>query len=191
MRKIVFDIETKNIFDDVGKNDPVLLDIAVVAIHDSETQEYSCYSEEELPALWPILEKADMLIGYNSDHFDIPLLNKYYPGDITQIKSIDIMEAIKKSLGRRLSLNNVVGATLGLAKTADGLQAYYWWKEGKIKEIREYCINDVKVTKTLYEHIVANKKIMYKDGPNVFELPLDITNWETPAGSSLTHTLPF
>ena len=87
MRKIVFDIETKNIFEDVGRADPALLDIAVVGIHDSLTNSYTSYLEEDLPKLWSIIEKADILIGYNSDHFDIPLLNKYYPGDLTDRKS--------------------------------------------------------------------------------------------------------
>ena len=85
MRKIVFDIETKNVFSDVGKYDPVLLDIAIIAIHDSETDQYSTFLENELGQLWPILERADMLIGFNSEHFDVPLLNKYYPGDLSKI----------------------------------------------------------------------------------------------------------
>ena len=68
MRKITFDIETTNFFTDTGSNDPASLTIACVCIHDSETDTYASYFEEELPKLWPVLEKADMLIGYNSDH---------------------------------------------------------------------------------------------------------------------------
>jgi hypothetical protein len=67
MRKIVFDIETKNIFQDVGKNDPTLLDLSLVGVYDSETNKYTSYLEDELNQLWPIIEKADVLIGYNSD----------------------------------------------------------------------------------------------------------------------------
>jgi DEAD/DEAH box helicase domain-containing protein len=191
MRKVVFDIETRNIFDDVGKKDPALLDISVVGIHDSETDTYTSFTEEELSSLWPIIERADMLVGFNSDHFDIPLLNKYYHGDLLHIKSIDIMTAIKNALGRRLSLANVAGATLGLKKSADGLQAYQWWKEGKIDEIRKYCLQDVKVTKDLYEHILANKKIMYRDGPDIKELSLDTTGWDAGNDSALTYSLGF
>ena len=90
MRKIVFDIETKNFLSEVEK-----IDLALVAIHDSLTDSYSSYLEEDLAKLWPILERADMLIGFNSDHFDIPILNKYYPGDLTKIKSLDILKEIK------------------------------------------------------------------------------------------------
>ncbi len=191
MRKVVFDIETRNIFDDVGKKDPALLDISVVGIHDSETDLYTSFTEEELPALWPIIERADMLVGFNSDHFDVPLLNKYYHGDLTAIKSIDIMAAIKNALGRRLSLANVAGATLGLKKSADGLQAYQWWKEGKVDEIRKYCLQDVKVTKNLYEYILANKKLMYRDGPDVKELAIDITGWSEGNDNAMTYSLGF
>ena len=96
MRKIVFDIETRNSPSDFGKWDSTLLDIAIVAIYDSETDTYSSFLVEELPKLWAILERADMLIGFNSEHFDIPLLNKYYPGDLTKLKSLDLLKEIKK-----------------------------------------------------------------------------------------------
>src|SRR6185312_13347520 len=113
----VKDIDTRNVFADVGKNDPSLLDIALVAIHDSETNEYSTYLVEDLPKLWPIIERADMLIGFNSDHFDIPLLNKYYPGDLTKIKSLDILKEIQKSYGRRMKLDQLAEGTLGDRKS--------------------------------------------------------------------------
>src|ERR1035437_9175873 len=90
IRKVVFDIETKNLFEEVGSNNPADLDISVVAIYDSETDTYQSFTEDQFSKLWPILEKADLLIGYNSDHFDIPLLDKYYPGDLTTIKSPNV-----------------------------------------------------------------------------------------------------
>lgn len=107
MRRVVFDIETRNLFEDVGKNDPALLDISVVGVYDSATDAYTSYVQEEFKDMWPIFERADMLVGFNSDHFDIPLLDKYYPGSLLTIKSIDIMASIKNALGRRLSLKNV------------------------------------------------------------------------------------
>ena len=157
MRKIVFDIETKNIFQDVGRADPALLDISVVCIYDSLDETYHSYLEEELSELWPILESADMLIGYNSDHFDIPLLNKYYPGDLTHIKSLDILKEIKKSLGRRLRLDSVAEATLGIGKSGSGLDAVKWWKNGEIEKIKKYCLDDVRITKEVYDYARENK----------------------------------
>ncbi|MEX0932430.1 MAG: ribonuclease H-like domain-containing protein [Parcubacteria group bacterium] len=191
MRKIVFDIETRNIFADVGKNDPSLLDIAVVAIHDSETNEYSSYLEEDLPKLWPIIERADMLIGYYSDHFDIPLLNKYYPGDLTKIKSLDILKEIKNSYGRRMKLDQVAEGTLGISKSGHGLEAVTWWKQGEVEKIRKYCIDDVRITKEVYDYALKHNKLLFKEGGALNEIPLDTSGWEAESDHKLTFTLPF
>ncbi|OGD66276.1 hypothetical protein A2Z61_01175 [Candidatus Campbellbacteria bacterium RIFCSPLOWO2_02_35_12] len=191
MKKIIFDIETRNIFEDVGKADPTLLDLSVVCAYDSETGDYLAYTQEELPNLWPILEKADMLIGYNSDHFDIPILNKYYPGDLTRIKSLDILKEIKKSLGRRIRLNLVAEGTLGRKKTGNGLEAVVWWKNGEIDKIKKYCIEDVKITKELYEYALKNGVLKYKDLSEIREIKLDTSKWEEKENTSINHTLPF
>ena len=135
MRKVVFDIESKNTFMDVGSNNPADLDISIVVIHDSESDTYTPFKEDELDRLWPILEKTDILIGFNSDHFDIPLLNKYYNGDLTQIRSLDILKEIKKSYGRRMKLDQIAEGTLGLKKSGHGLDAITWWRNGEIDKI--------------------------------------------------------
>lgn len=191
MRKIVFDIETKNVFSDVGKNDPTLLDIAVVAIHDSLSDTFSSYLEEDLVKLWPILERSDMLIGFNSDHFDIPLLNKYYPGDLTKIKSLDILKEIREAYGRRMRLDQLAEGTLGKGKLGAGLEATDWWKAGKIEKVRDYCVNDVRLTKELYEYALRHNKLIFKEGGTSNEITLDTGSWEEPDKHSLTFSLPF
>ncbi|MDD4988839.1 MAG: ribonuclease H-like domain-containing protein [Candidatus Pacebacteria bacterium] len=191
MRKVVFDIETRNIFSDVGSNDPSKLDISIVCAYDSETDTYSSYLEEELPKLWPIIEKADMLVGYNSNHFDIPLLNKYYHGDLSKIKSLDILEEIRKVLGRRVKLDQVAEATLGTKKSGHGLDAIVWWKKGEIDKIRKYCLDDVKITKDVYEYALKNGKLFFKEGGKANEIKLDTSNWEKKNEASMTFSLPF
>tara|TARA_B100002051_G_C16745775_1_gene647524 strand:- start:13220 stop:13795 length:576 start_codon:yes stop_codon:yes gene_type:complete len=191
MRYIVFDLETQNIFQDVGSNDPTDLDISVATVYDSETEKYTTVTIDEIDQLWPIIEKADALVGYNSNHFDVPLLNKYYPGDLTQIKSIDLLEDIKESLGRRLRLDSVAQATVGAKKSADGLQAVRWWREGNIKDIKKYCEQDVKVTKDVFEYARQNGHVKFKDGHRKKEIPLDTSKWEEADESAMTHSMLF
>lgn len=188
MRKIVFDIETT---DSGPIVDPSQMNIALVCIHDSKEDKYSCYLQEELSGLWGILEYSDALIGYNSNHFDIPLLNKYYPGDLTRIKSVDLLEEIKKSLGRRLKLEKVAQGTLGVGKSGDGLQAIRWWKAGEIEKVKKYCMDDVKITKEIYDYAIANGEIKYKEGADVKTLKIDTSNWDKKEGGGMTHTMPF
>ena len=191
MRKVTFDIETKNFFTDTGSNDPASLDLACVCIHDSETGLFTNFFEEDLKKLWPILEKTDLLIGFNSDHFDIPLLNKYYQGDLTKIKSVDLMKEIKKKLGRRIKLDTVAEATLGRNKTAEGAMANVWGAKGEKQKVVDYCIDDVGITKDIYDYALKNSSIKYKDGKALRELKLDTGEWESQSHQVLTHTLPF
>lgn len=192
MRYVVFDLETQNIFEDTGSSDPTSLDISVASAYDSETDTYTTVVVDDIKQLWPIIEKADALVGYNSNHFDIPLLNKYYPGDLTHIKSIDILESIRESLGRRLRLDSVAQATIGTKKSADGLQAVRWWREGKIEEIKKYCQQDVKVTKKVFDYAMEHGHVLFKDGYRKREIPLDTSSWRTKdIDASMTHSLPF
>lgn len=191
MKKIVFDIETKNQFSDVGKNDPAMLDISIVGIYDSETDKYETFTEEEFNSLWPIIEKADVLIGYNSDHFDVPLLDKYYPGDLTKIKSLDLLKEIRNSAGRRMKLDQVAEGTLGIKKSGHGLEAIEWWKNGEIEKVKKYCLDDVKITKEIYDYALKNNKIKYKEGPNIIDVELDTRDWEETEGTAMTYTIPF
>lgn len=191
MKKIVFDIETRNIFQDVGSNNPADLDISVVCLYDYETDTYHSFLQEEFGKLWPILEKADMLITYNGDHFDIPLLDKYYPGDLTKIKSLDLLKEVKNVIGFRLKLDSIAQATLGTGKSGHGLEAVTWWKNGEIEKLKKYCIDDVKVTKDIYDYAMKNGLLKFKDGPNVKEIKLDTKDWEKKNDSSMTFTLGF
>ncbi len=191
MRAVTFDIES--ISDSVvrGHIDVSEQELIVVAIHDSLTDEYTSYSKEELPKLWPILEHADFLIGFNSDSFDIPLLNRYYPGDLSHLVSLDLLSEVQKVLGRRIRLQSLAEATLGRGKSGDGLKAGEWWREGKQDLVREYCIDDVRLTRELYDYAMKNGKLKYKDLRDKRDIKLDTSLWgqRTSAPPSMTHAL--
>lgn len=192
MREITFDIETANSVPSFARGDLSQLELALVGVHDSETGEFTSYVKEELPQLWPILERADVLIGYNSDSFDIPLLNRYYPGDLAQIRSIDLMIEVQKVLGRRLRLQSLAQATLGRGKGGDGLKSVEWWQQGLVDKVREYCIEDVRLTRELYDYALTNQSLKYMDFKDKREVKLDTSHWTQLQGpAAMTHTLPF
>ncbi|MCK4635977.1 MAG: ribonuclease H-like domain-containing protein [Candidatus Moranbacteria bacterium] len=191
MRKIVLDIETRNTFQEVGSNDPTKLDISLLVIYDYKDKKYSTFTEENFADLWKILEDTDLIIGYNSDYFDIPLLNKYYSGDLLAVGSLDLLTEIRKSLGKAVRLDNIAEATLGVGKSGHGLQAIEWWKAGEIKKIEKYCQQDVKVTKDLYEYAIKNKKMKYKDLLNTVTFDVTTDKWDSGGDVSINYTLPL
>jgi DEAD/DEAH box helicase domain-containing protein len=194
--EIVFDIETQNTFQDV-ENDYKKFRISVVSIYSYAADAYQSFTEDELKNLWPILEKADRIIGYNSEHFDLPILQNYYLGDLSAFPHLDLMKVIKDSVGIRLKLSDVAEATLdNINKSADGLQAIRWWKEGKIDEIKKYCEQDVRVTKEVYDFGRNNKQLFYKTlGGEVLPFAVDFSYAAKPSAgqpaSKINLTLPF
>jgi DEAD/DEAH box helicase domain-containing protein len=190
MRIVTFDIETEGDFRTGG--DFSNLELTVVGIHDSESNTYSSFLKSELTELWPILERTDILVGYNSDHFDIPILNRYYPGDLSRIKSIDLLKEIKNVLGRRLRLDSFAEGTLKKNKSGSGSQAQVWWKEGNFEKVRKYCLDDVRITRELYEYAKRHGGLIYKDFEGTREIKIDTSKWEAGGeGTAMTHTLPF
>lgn len=189
MRAITFDIESISDSNVRGHIDVNEQELTVVAIHDSETGEYSSFFKEDLPRLWPILERADQLIGFNSDTFDIPLLNRYYPGDLSHIRSLDLLSEVQKVLGRRIRLQSLAEATLGKGKKGDGLKAGEWWKEGKKDKVAEYCIEDVRLTRELYEYAMKHGVLKYKDLRDIRDIKIDTAHWNAPtaAAAAMTH----
>lgn len=193
MNEIVFDIETQNTFADVN-NDFSKLKISCISIYEYSTDKYTSFEEHELPKLWPILEKADRLIGYNSQHFDLPVMNNYYLGDFLKFPNLDIMNEVKANLGFRLKLDDIAKATLdNIQKSAEGLQAIRWWKEGKIDEIKKYCEQDVRITKEIYDFGRKNKQLFYTSLTGEV-IPFRV-NFEpeikTAAQKNINLTLPF
>jgi hypothetical protein len=156
MSEVFLDLETKRWFDEVGKRDPTKLGVSFVGIYARKTRKskgkFLGFFEKELSGLWPILEEANLIIGYNIKKFDYSVLSSYYPGKLDKLPTLDLFEVVRETLGFRLKLNDLALATLGKGKTRPGSESVWLFKEGKLEELREYCLNDVKITRDLYDY---------------------------------------
>ena len=178
MKGLVFDIETTNAFDQVRKT-PEDLDLSVVGVYSYPKDQYSAYTQETLPELWDLLRDIDTLIGFNNNHFDTPLLNKYAPMDLKkEFASIDLLESIRRSLGRRVRLDWVAKGTLDSSKSGDGLQAIKLWNQGEREKVIQYCLDDVAITKKLFDYALKNKELLYNDLGSVHTVPIDTSEWK-------------
>jgi len=190
-KEIVFDIETKNTFDDINSRDRSEFKISVIGVYFYETDEYRAFEEHEFGELWPRLEHADRLIGFNSNGFDLPIMNNYYPGDLLKFPSLDILEEIRKALGFRLKLDHVAEATVGYGKTGHGLQAIEWWKKGEKEKVKQYCLDDVRVTKAVYEYGLKYNALAYLDRSGERKpIPVDF-KLKSLTKSAINLTMPF
>ncbi|NOY14999.1 MAG: hypothetical protein GXP43_02170 [bacterium] len=182
MEVLVIDIETKKTFSEVGTHDPALLGVSYVGVYSYEEQRLFGFFEPELDKFWPYLHKAAAVIGYNIDGFDIPTLKNYYPGNLNQIPTIDLMKIIKEAIGIRLRLDVVAKTTLGRGKIGHGLDAIRYYHEKKWDELAKYCLEDVAITRDLYQHMKTKKTISYPDlgGKNIFTVPVAVPEIKPP-----------
>jgi DEAD/DEAH box helicase domain-containing protein len=171
---IVFDIETiGNIAD---PNFVETMQVTVVGVYHYNQDTYKTYFLEELPELEEDLKKADLLVGFNNDHFDTPILNKYYSFDLHSIASYDILREFKNVTGRRIGLDAIAGMTIDAHKSGSGGNAMILYQEGKLDELADYCLNDVKLTKELFEYMIHHQSLIYpsRDGWLRLKAPLHI-----------------
>lgn len=165
LRYGVFDIETQRSAQEVGgwhRADRMRVSCAVV--YDSGREDYLEFLEHQVDDLLALLRELDLVVGFNSKRFDYRVLSRYTDFDFRRLPSLDILEEVKNRLGFRLSLDHLALATLGTRKSGDGLQALRWWKEGRIREIIDYCRTDVQITRDLFlrgrrrGHLLFNNK---------------------------------
>lgn len=162
---VYFDLETQRTANDAGgwdhKRD---MGMSVGVTYSSVTGEYKIYPEKRVDDLVTELLHADLVVGFNCINFDYEVLMGYTILDLpSQIPTLDLMADVEKTLGHRLSLDAIATATLGVGKTAEGLDAIRWWREGKILDIAEYCCFDVKVTRLVHEHGREQKHLFFND----------------------------
>jgi hypothetical protein len=163
MKNIVyFDLETQKSADEVGGWDHIRDMRMSVGVTFSVTRgTYRIYNEPQVHDLVTELQRADLVVGFNQLRFDYEVLHGYTVIDLRQVPTLDMLVDIQHTLGYRLSLDSVASATLGCEKTAEGLQAIQWFREGKLVDIAEYCCYDVKLTRMVHEYGRVHRQLFY------------------------------
>lgn len=185
---VVVDVETKDSFLTAGAYDSSKLNLSVAGIYDSASDKYYCLEENELQLLWSLIEHADRVIGFNLDGFDYGVLQKYYRGNIFELPTLDILTEFKKDHGFRIKLDSIVKETLGEGKSGDGLQAIRLYEQGKIDELKKYCLDDVRLTRDLFLHGRDNGEVYW---PDKGERKTWVVDWKKKDTSAGALTLPF
>lgn len=149
---VVFDLETQRDMAEVGGRDFLYrVGVSVGVSYNLATRRFRHYLEPELGSLVEELCGADLVVGFNIKAFDYPVLQGYTGRVLPALPTCDIMDHVQRALGHRVTLDSLAQETLGLRKSADGRMALRWWKDGQIDLIRDYCQQDVDVTRRLYE----------------------------------------
>ena len=188
--EVFFDVETKKLFGDIEGFDPGDLGVSIVSVYSRKIDDnlveiegkMQSFWEKDFDKIWPIFQKADRIIGFNSLKFDIPALQPYTITKLNKFPHFDIMDEIKKVIGRRVSLNALAKDTLGEEKNDTGANAVMYWEKGDSKSLallQKYCEMDVALTVKLYDYGMKEKKLKFTD------------HWNTPREVSVDFSYPL
>lgn len=147
---LILDIETQRLVQEVGGWDHVdKLGISVACAYDSKTDQFLSFLEKDIPKLIELCEER-LVVGYNIRGFDLPVMVPYGLV-IERLDVFDLMYDLETLTRQRyLKLEYLARGTLGEGKSADGLLAVEWWKAGEVQKIIDYCLQDVKVTRDVF-----------------------------------------
>ena len=169
---LYFDLETKYSADEVGGWGNIEdMGMSVGVIWDDSDNQFHVYIEHQIQEMVDHFYRADQIVGFNHVGFDYRVVAGVYHADAYQrsqlytklagLNNFDMLFELKKLLGHRLKLESIARPTLGTGKSADGMQALKWYKEGKLDKIIEYCKVDVEVTRDLHRFALENGKLHY------------------------------
>lgn len=172
--EIIFDIETKKLFEEIETSNPADLGVSIVSVYrrkidenyqETEGEMFSFW-EPDLSKMWDLFSHADRIIGFNSLGFDVPVLDPLCPYNLKKLAHLDILEKIKLALGFRLSLNAIAHETLNKTKSDVGTNAVLYWNQAtkeSLEKLKTYCEADVLLTRDVYDYGLKNKRLLYKD----------------------------
>ena len=159
---VYFDLETQKSAEEVGGWDKISrMGMSVGVTFNTARGDYRIYGEKNVNELLVDLQRADLVVGFNVLRFDYEVLHGYTIFDLRQLPTLDLMVDMANTLQHRLSLDSIAAATFGVEKTAEGMQAIRWFKEGRLVELAEYCCYDVKLTKLVHEHGLRHRQLHY------------------------------
>ncbi len=146
-----------------GRSNIRKLGMSVAVTYSTAASAYHRYTESRVRALLEELRSADLVVGYNVVEFDYEVLRGYADVPLEFVPTLDMMDHVARRLGFRVSLDSLATATLRASKSADGLQAIRWYRQGLVDKVLAYCEKDVEITKNLHEYGKQYKVVYYWD----------------------------
>ncbi len=160
----VLDIETRRSAAQVGGwHRADRMGVSCAVLYDSKPDDFLVFYQDDMDALITHLKKLDLVVGFNIIRFDYKVLSGLSSFNFNDLPTLDLLMKVHERLGYRLSLDHLAGQTLDTKKSADGLMALEWWKQGRLDLITEYCTQDVRVTRDLYRFGRENHFLLFKN----------------------------
>lgn len=187
MKALVYDIEIKKAIPDKnGRRDPNVqycdgwhdhanMGVSCIGAYEYATDRYRVFCDDNKEEFFQAVADADLLVSFNGIAFDNQVIAKCWGGVLPGEKNYDLLVEIwtAAGLGPKFQYPSHVGYGLddtcsrnfGTKKSGNGALAPIHWQQGKYGSVIDYCLNDVRLTKQLFDHVLESRAVISpKDG---------------------------
>ena len=185
-----FDLETRKHAEDLEPTDAALGwdrlrrgegGVSALCIWDSEDRWLYHYDDLTIHAAAQHLESADVVVGYSSAQFDVPVVAGLLGRQLALRYHYDIYVELANALGKQgfvgtkgdCTMDRIAKRTLGRGKINHGSHAKELAARGRFAELFRYCADDVRLTRDLFHYICENGGVI---GPRGF-ISLEVPEW--------------
>lgn len=144
-----------------GWDDHANMGISVIGAFDFKESRYRVFCKDNFQAFVELAHERWPLVSFNGLAFDNRVIEATIGFAIPEARCCDLLVAIWQAvrLGPQFEypshagygLDAVCAATFGRQKTGHGALAPVLWQRGEIGAVIDYCLNDVALTKSLWE----------------------------------------
>lgn len=162
-----------------GWHDHANMGVSVIGAYDYVEQRYRAFCADNLDAFMELCSRRTPLVSFNGVAFD----DKVIAADIGPMPGAlryDILVEIWRAAGLEqrfartshegYGLDAMCEANFGIRKSGNGALAPILWQSGKIGEVIDYCLNDIRLTKRLFDEILAIRPLICPKTGSLLEL---------------------
>lgn len=163
---LFLDVETQNFFDSFEAGSGAQfsdLKISFAGAYDNDKDKYYSFWEKDIKKLGELMLSTDRVVGYNVWGFDYGVLQPYLNFEPWELPTLDLMIAMRNTVGFRPKLDTLAKANLGSGKIGTGLDAGEYFRNGDLDKLEEYCLEDVRLTYEVWNIGAKNGKLKYYD----------------------------
>lgn len=148
-----------------GWHDHANMGIACIGAYDYTEDRYRLFMDDNMEDFFHLCDAHDLLVGFNSIAFDNAVINAHEPHLSDPSKWYDILVELWAAAGcgpkfnasthLGFGLDAVCKANFGTRKSGHGALAPVDFQRGHYGHLIDYCLNDVRLTKQVFDKILA------------------------------------
>ncbi|CAB5083340.1 hypothetical protein IST4116A_01234 [Burkholderia cenocepacia] len=170
-----------------GWHDHAGMGISVIGAYDYAEARYRVFCEDNLDEFVALCAERAPLVSFNGIGFDDKVINATLDPYSAMPKSFryDLLAEIWRAAGldptfggnshTGYGLDATCEVNFGIRKSGNGAHAPIAWQQGRVGEVIDYCLNDIRITKRLFDHavVLGEPIVLAKTGASVRLRTLD------------------